>query len=96
MSNCYNEVYEYKMKNTTTSMMIQKSDFYRSKHIRSLVLSTNVNDYDTGEPIIDGSIRKTLTNSTQLVDNPILFELNGIKLGRKYCCPISSAKNDCL
>jgi hypothetical protein len=88
MSNCYNEVYEYKMKNTTTSMMIQKSDFYRSKHIRSLVLSTNVNDYDTGEPIIDG-IRKTLTNSTQLVDNPILFELNGVKLGRKYCCPIS-------
>jgi hypothetical protein len=88
MSNCYNEVYEYKMKNTTTSMMIQKSDFYRSKHIRSLVVSTNVNDYVTGEPIIDG-IRKTLTNSTQLVDNPILFELNGVKLGRKYCCPIS-------
>jgi hypothetical protein len=80
MSNCHNEVYEYKMKNTTTSIMIQKSDFYRSKHIRSLVLSTNVNDFDTGEPIIDGSIRKTLTNSTQLVDNPILFELNGVKL----------------
>jgi hypothetical protein len=77
------------MKNTTTSMMIQKSDFYRSKQIRTLVLSTNVNDYDTGEPIIDGSIRKTLTKSTQIVDNPILFELNGIKLGRKYCCPIS-------
>lgn len=77
------------MKNTTTSMMIQKSDFYRSKQIRTLVLSTNVNDYDTGEPIIDGGIRKTLTNSTQIVDNPILFELNGIKLGRKYCCPIS-------
>ncbi|HEV2877079.1 MAG TPA: hypothetical protein VGW09_07375 [Nitrososphaeraceae archaeon] len=77
------------MKNTTTSMMIQKSDFYHSKQIRTLVLSTNVNDYDTGEPIIDGSIRKTLTNSTQIVDYPILFELNGIKLGRKYCCPIS-------
>jgi hypothetical protein len=77
------------MKNTTTSMMVQKGDFYRSKQIRTLVLSTNVNDYDTGEPIIDGSIRKTLTNSTQIVDNPILFELNGIKLGRKYCCPIS-------
>ena len=77
------------MKNTTTSMMIQKSDFYRSKQIRTLVLSTNVNDYDTGEPIIDSSIRKTLTNSPQIVDNPILFELNGIKLGRKYCCPIS-------
>ena len=76
------------MKNTTTSMMIQKSDFYLSKQIRTLVLSTNANDYDTGEPIIDGSIRKTLTNSTQ-IDNPIIFELNGIKLGRKYCCPIS-------
>jgi hypothetical protein len=77
------------MKNTTTSMTIQKSDFYRSKQIRTLVLSTNVNDYDTGEPIIHGSIKKTLTNSTQIFDNPILFELNGIKLGRKYCCPIS-------
>jgi hypothetical protein len=77
------------MKNTTTSMIIQKSDFYRSKQIRTLVLSTNVNDYDTGEPIIDGSIRKTLTNSTQIVDNQILLELNGIKLGRKYCCLIS-------
>lgn len=77
------------MKNTTTSMMIQKSDFYLSKQIRTLVLSTNVNDYDTGEPMIDDSIRKTLTNSTQIVDNPILFELNGIKLGRKYCCLIS-------
>lgn len=76
------------MKNTTTSIMIQKSDFYLSKQIRTLVLSTNANDYDTGEPIIDDSIRKTLTNSTQIVDNPILFELNGIKLGRKYCCPI--------
>ena len=77
------------MKNTATSMMIQKSDIYHSRQIRTLVLSTNVNDYDTGEPIIDGSIRKTLTNSTQLVDNPILFELNGIKLGRKYYCSIS-------
>jgi hypothetical protein len=76
------------MKNTATSMMIQKSDFYLSKQIRTLVLSTNVNDYHTGEPIIDGSIRKTLT-STQIDDNPILFELNGIKLGRKYCCLIS-------
>ena len=78
------------MKNTTTSMMIQNSDFYRSKRIRTLVLSTNVNDYDTGESIIDGSIRKTLANSTQIVDNPILFELNGIKLGSKYCCPYLS------
>lgn len=84
------------MKNTTTSMIVQKSDFYRSKQIRTIVLSTNVNDYDTGEPIIDGSIGKTLANGTQIVDNPILIERNGIKLGRKYCCPISSAKNDCL
>ena len=77
------------MKNTATSMMIQKSDIYHSRQIRTLVLSTNVNDYDTGEPIIDGSIRKTFNNSTQIVDNPIFFELNGIKLGRKYCCLIS-------
>ena len=48
------------MKNTTTSMMIQKSDFYPSRQIRTLILSTNVNDYDTGEPIIDGSIRKLI------------------------------------
>ena len=74
------------MKNTTTSMMIQKSDFYRSRQIRTLVLSTNVNDYDTGEPMVDGSIRKTLTSS-QIVDNPILSELNGIKVGKKYCSP---------
>ena len=61
------------MKNTTTSMMIQKSDFYLSKQ---MVFSTNVNDYDTGEPIIDGSIRKTLTNSTQIVD--IQYSLNSM------------------
>lgn len=55
-----------------------------------MVLSTNVNDYDTGEPIVNGSIRKTPTSSSsQIVDNPIRFELNGIKLGRKYCRPIS-------
>jgi hypothetical protein len=85
------------MKNTTTSMMVQKSDFYRSKQIRTLVLSTNVNDYDKGEPIIDGSIKKTLTNSTQIVDNPILFELNGIKDGKKILLSIILvARNDCL
>ena len=74
-------------------MIIQKCDYYNKhngKQVRTLVLSTNVNDYDTGEPIVDGSIRKTLTSdSSQIADNPILFELNGIKLGRKYCCPIS-------
>ena len=59
---------------------------YQKKQVRTLVLSTNVNDYDTGEPIVDGSIRKTLTSS-QIVDNPILSELNGIKVGKKYCNP---------
>jgi hypothetical protein len=82
------------MKNTM-SMIIQKSDYDHNKQLRTLVLSTNVNDYDTGEPIVDGSIRKTLTSgSSQIVDNPILFELNGIKLGRKYCRPISGQKRD--
>ena len=65
-------------------MIIQKSDYSHNKQIRTLVLSTNVNDYDTGEPIVDGSIRKTLTSS-QTVDNPIFYEPNNIKLGRKYC-----------
>ncbi|HKI08889.1 MAG TPA: hypothetical protein VKA09_10870 [Nitrososphaeraceae archaeon] len=35
-----------------------------------------------GKPIVDGSIRKTLTSS-QIVDNPIFSELIGIN-GRKY------------
>ena len=72
-------------------MIIQESDYYNNdRQVRTLVLSTNVNDYDTGEPIVDGSIRKTLTSSSsQMVDNPILFELNSIKVGRKYCIPIS-------
>jgi hypothetical protein len=69
-------------------MIVQKSDYSRNKQIRTMVLSTNVNDYDTGEPIVDGSIRRTLTSSKP-VDNPILFDLNSIKLGRKYCRPIS-------
>jgi hypothetical protein len=67
-------------------MIIQKSNYNHAKQIRTLVLSTNVNDYDTGEPMVDGSIRKTLTSS-QIVDNPILSELNGIKVGKKYCSP---------
>ena len=67
-------------------MIIQKSNYNHTKQIRTLVLSTNVNDYDTGEPMVDGSIRKTLTSS-QIVDNPILSELNGIKVGKKYCSP---------
>lgn len=73
------------MKNAA-SMIIQKGNYNHAKQIRTLVLSTNVNDYDTGEPIVDGSIRKTLTSS-QIVDNPILSELNGIKVGKKYCSP---------
>jgi hypothetical protein len=85
------------MKNTI-SMIIQKCNYYNKhngKQVRTLVLSTNVNDYGTGEPIVDGSIRKTLTSgSSQIVDNPILFELNDIKLGRKYCRPISGQKKD--
>ena len=70
------------MKNATS--VIQENDSYGSKQ-RTLVLSTNVNVYDTGEPIVEGSIRKTLTNSSShKVDNPIFLELNGIKIGRKY------------
>ena len=72
-----------KMKNATS--VIQENDSYGSKQIRTLVLSTNVNVYDTGEPIVEGNIRKTLTNSSShKVDNPIFLELNGIKIGRKY------------
>ena len=75
------------MKNAI-SMIIQKSDCYNkhdNRQVRTLVLSTNVNDYDTGESIVDGSIRKTLTSgSSQIVDNLILSKLNG-KVGRKYC-----------
>jgi hypothetical protein len=74
------------MKNTM-SMIIQRNDYDHNKQLRTLELSTNVNDYDTGEPIVSGSIRKTLTSSTQIVDNPILSKLNGVKLGRKYCTP---------
>jgi hypothetical protein len=57
------------MKNTI-SMIIQKSDYIHNKQIRTLVLSTNVNDYDTSEPIVEGNIRRTLTSS-QIVDNPM-------------------------
>lgn len=74
-------------------MIIQKSNYDHAKQLRTLVLSTNVNDYDTGEPIVDGNIRKTLTGS-QIVDNPILSELNGAKVGRKYRRPISGQQNN--
>jgi len=92
MQDNHNIAQNKKMKNAI-SMIIPKSDYYNkhdNKHVRTLVLSTNVNDYDTGEPIIDGSIRKTLaSNDSQIVDNLILCKLNGIKLGRKYFRPIS-------
>jgi hypothetical protein len=31
--------------------------------LKKIVLSTNVNDYDTGEPVIEGSIRKTINRN---------------------------------
>jgi hypothetical protein len=65
-------------------MGINNSD-YQKKQIRTLVLSTNVNDYDTGEPIVDGSISKTLiSDSNQIAANPILAKLPGLIVGRKY------------
>ena len=66
-------------------MEIQKRGDQK-KNLRALVLSTDANDYDTGEPIIDGSISKTLVNGKkQYVDNPILATLHGVVVGRKYC-----------
>jgi hypothetical protein len=65
-------------------MEIQKNDG-QEKQLRTLVLSSNANDYDTGEPIIDGSITKTLiSNNKQNADNPILASLHGLVVGRKY------------
>ena len=65
-------------------MEIQKRNDHK-KTLRTLVLSTDVNDYDTGEPIIDGSIGKTLViDKKQYVDNPILSSLHGVVVGRKY------------
>jgi hypothetical protein len=65
-------------------MEIQKID--DQKNLRTLILSTDANDYDTGEPIIDGSISKTLvSNNKQNADNPILASLHGVVVGRKYC-----------
>jgi hypothetical protein len=65
-------------------MEIQKRDDQKM-NLRTLVLSTDANDYDTGEPIIDGSISKTLVSGMkQYVDNPILASLHGVVVGRKY------------
>jgi hypothetical protein len=74
-------------------MGIDKSQ-YQKKQLRTLVLSTNVNDYDTGEPIVDGSISKTLNSSrNQIVENPIIAKLQGLILGRKYYFPSMSKNN---
>jgi hypothetical protein len=81
-----------KMKNTM-STMYQKSHFDCNKQIRTLVLSTDVNDYDTGQPTVDGSIRMTLINSSQTTDNPIHSMFSGIKVGRKYRTPTASTKS---
>ena len=47
---------------------MQNNNGRRSKQqdqqqIENISLSTNVNDYDTGEPILEGSIRKTMTKN---------------------------------
>jgi hypothetical protein len=73
-------------------MEIQKGDIQK-KQLRTLVLSTDANDYDTGEPIIDGSISKTLVNNNnQVANNPILASLHGVVVGRKYCARYESRK----
>ena len=83
---------EIKMKDAVL-MGIDKSQ-YQKKQLRTLVLSTNVNDYDTGEPIVDGSISKTLNSSrNQIVENPIIAKLHGLILGRKYYYPSMSKNN---
>jgi hypothetical protein len=75
-------------------MEIQKGDDQK-KQLRTLVLSTDANDYDTGEPIIDGSISKTLaSNSNQIADNPILASLHGVVVGRKYCARYESREKE--
>jgi hypothetical protein len=74
-------------------MEIQKGDDQK-KQLRTLVLSTDVNDYDTGEPIIDGSISKTLaSNNNQIADNPILASLH-VVVGRKYCARYESREKE--
>jgi hypothetical protein len=75
-------------------MEIQKGDIQK-KQLRTLVLSIDANDYDTGEPIIDGSISKTLvSNNNQIADNPILASLHGVVVGRKYCARYESREEE--
>jgi hypothetical protein len=53
--------------------------------LRTIELSTNVNDYDTGEPILEGSIRKTsITQKDLKSDSPLYYELYHVKVGKKY------------
>jgi hypothetical protein len=52
--------------------------------LRTIELSTNVNDYDTGEPILEGSIRKTLTQKDPKSDSPLYYEPYHVKVGKKY------------
>ena len=72
-----------KMKKCNFSDISKKRDSTLINN-RNLVLSTNVNDYDTGETIIDRNIRKTLINSSQISDNSIHSMFISIKVGRKY------------
>ena len=72
------------MKNAISVIFQKKRDSTPNKQLRNLVLSTNVNDYDTGETIIDRNIRKTLINSSQISDNSIHSMFISIKVGRKY------------
>jgi hypothetical protein len=51
------EIYKRISNNNEFDIMKENSD---NKKLRILVLSTNVNDYDTGEPILEGSIRKAI------------------------------------
>ena len=72
-------------------MRIDKSEFQK-KRLRTLVLPFN--NYDTGEPIVDGSITKTLNSSgNEIVENPIFSKLHGLILGRKYHHPSMSKNN---
>ena len=83
---------EIKMKDAVL-MGIDKIQ-YQKKRLRTLVLSTNVNDYDTGEPIVDGSISKTLNSSrNQIVENPIIAKLRGLISGKKCYFPSMSKNN---
>jgi hypothetical protein len=52
--------------------------------LRTIELSTNVNDYYTGEPILEGSIRRILTQQDPKSDSPLYYEPYHVKVGKKY------------